>query len=350
MVKRNDDSGRQALAALKSDIRANSLKNLYFFYGEEAFLREHYLSAVRKKLLGGPAEEFNYHRFSSENLSAQALSDAVEAVPMMAERTMIQIDDVDLYAQSEPQREQYRQILSDLPEYCCVIFVYDTVEFKLNGQMRRLTDTIRSCAQCVQFDRQSERDLTDWITRHFRAAGKTISAKLCQYLIFLTDGSMTALNGEIEKTAGFCTGTEITRSDIDAVVIPALNAQTFDISNAIAEGNFDLALGKTQELFAMQEDPITILGAIGAQIRRLHYAKMITGAGKGQQTLMELTGMKSYPAGLTMTAARSVSDEFCKTAVELCLRADAAMKSSRDEPKRILELLIAQLAMEAGHG
>ena len=350
MAKRQDEENGAALQQLKTDLRTGELKSLYVFFGEEAFLREHYLAAVKKKLLDGPAEEFNFHRFNADNVSPEALSDAVEAMPMMAERTVIQVDDVDLYKQPEPLREQYRQILDDLPDWCCVLFVYDTVEFKLNGQMKKLTDTLKKHAQLVEFAKQSERDLITWILRHFKAHGLVVSDKLCQYLIFLTDGSMTALGGEIEKIAGYCTGSEVTRSDIDAVVIPVLNAQTFDISNAIADGNYELAMQKMQDLFAMQTDPILILAAVGSQIRRLHYAKMITGAGKGQETLMQLTGLKSYPAGLTMTAARKVSQTFCERAVQLCLETDAAMKRSRDNTKRLLELLVMQLAMEAKRG
>ena len=100
----------------------------------------------------------------------------------------------------------------------------------------------------------------------------------------------------------------------------------------------------------MQTEPILILGAVGSQLRRLAYARAVMGAGQGQQALMELTGMKSYPAGLTMTAARRVGDGFCRRAVELCLQADRDMKSSRDDPERILEVLLAALAAEVRHG
>ena len=100
----------------------------------------------------------------------------------------------------------------------------------------------------------------------------------------------------------------------------------------------------------MQTDPIAVLGAIGAQLRRLYYARVILSAGGGQKELMELTGLKSYPAGLTMTAARRVTDGFCQRAIELALDTDIAMKTSADEPERLLELLIVRLAQEAQHG
>jgi DNA polymerase-3 subunit delta len=341
---------RDTQKELKAALKSGQFASLYVFCGEEAYLREHYLDLLTQKLTGGPAGDFNFHRFNADTLTPQALAEAVEAMPMMAERTLIRVDDVDFFKQNEHAREQYGEIFSDLPDYCCVVLVYDTIEYKPNGQMKKLAAVMKDKAVVVSFAKQSEHDLATWISRHFRSYGKGISDELCRYLIFITDGMMTSLGPEIQKVAFYASGKDVTRSDIDAVVIPVLNAQTFDISNAIAGGNYELALRKMEDLFSMQEDPMMILGAIGSQLRRLHYARMITSSGKGQETLMQLTGLKSYPAGLTMTAARKVTDEFCRKAVELCLETDRKMKSSTDDPERLLELLIAELAREARRG
>jgi len=247
-------------------------------------------------------------------------------------------------------REQYAAILSDIPDYCCVLFVYDTVEFKINSTMKKLAAAVKEHAQIVSFGKQSERSLCAWITRHFRAHGKSVTDELCQYLIFRTDGLMTTLGGEIDKIAAYQEGEVITRGAIDAVVIPALSAQTFDISDAVVNRNFEKALFKLQELYAMQTDPIAVLGAIGAQLRRLYYARVILSSGGGQKELMELTGLKSYPAGLTMTAARRVTDRFCQSAIQLVLDTDLAMKTSAGEQEQLLELLLVRLAQEAQHG
>lgn len=351
MAKRTDDAARgAALQQLKADLKTGQLKNFYVLYGQESFLRELYEKQLIKKLTEGPAGDFNYHRFTAETLTPQALTDAVEAMPMMADRTLVQVSDVDFFKLAESQREQYRAIFEDIPDYCCLVLSYDTAEFKVNGTMRKLAAVFKEKAQLVEFAKRTERELSDWIARGFRRHEKTIEPKLCEYLIFLTDGMMATLGGEIEKVAAYCAGTAIQKSDIDAVVTPALTAQTFDISNAIADGDYARALQKTQELLSMQQSPIAILGAIGAQIRRLSYAKTVMSAGKAQQTLVDLTGMKAYPAGLTMSAARKLPDAFFPSALELCLTADEQMKSSYDEPERVLELLIVQLAGLARHG
>ena len=351
MAKKQTADSADSLRQFKQDLKANTLATCYIFCGEESFLREYWLSELTKKLADGPAAEFNLHRFDAGSVSPQALLDAVEAMPMMAEKTMVRVDDLDLFKLPEREREQYRQILEDLPDYVCLVFAYDTVEYKPNGQMKKLSETLKKHAQVLRFEKQSERDLAVWIARHFRAAGKSISDKLCSYLIFLTGGGMTQLAGEIEKIISYSSGPEIQRSDIDAVVSLVLNAQTFDISNAIAAGDFQLALTKLQELSAMQAEPIAILGAVGSQLRRLYYAKTLAACGKGQQAFMELTGNKSsYAANLTFSAARNVSETFCERAVGLCLQADRDMKSSRDDPERILEVLVASLSQEARRG
>ena len=220
MAKKQAAEVADSLRQFKQDLKNNTLGNFYIFCGEEAFLRDYYLAELTKKLSNGPAAEFNVHRFDAASIAPQALLDAVEAMPMMAERTLVRVDDVDLFKLPEGPREQYRGIFEDLPEYVCLVFVYDTVEYKPNGQMRKLSDTIKKRAQVVEFQKPSERELTTWIARHFRAEGKTISDKLAGYLIFLTGGGMTQLEGEIKKISSYASGEEIQRSDIDAVVTP----------------------------------------------------------------------------------------------------------------------------------
>ena len=51
-----------------------------------------------------------------------ALSDSVENLPMMAERSLIRVDDVDLFKLGEKDRERLIALLGDLPPYCCLVF------------------------------------------------------------------------------------------------------------------------------------------------------------------------------------------------------------------------------------
>ena len=322
---------------------------LYLFYGPESYLREHYLALARKKLTDGPAETFNYHRFNAENLTMDALQNAVEAMPMLAEATMVQVDDVDPYKLPQPDRERLTVLLSDIPPYCHVFFVFDTVAYQPDRRQKKLHGVLEGQGSAVSFEKQSERELAAWIAKHFAGFGKEISVELCRYLILRTGGTMTALRSEIEKVAAYAPAEEITKAEIDAVVEPVLEAYVFDMTDAIAAGRYDTALATLQTLFQLQQEPIVLLAAIGMQLRRIYCAQLLQAAGKGAESLMHLCGMGSYPAKKTMGYARRLSEGFSKAALQACALTDYRLKTSYDTPQRLLELLLLQLAQEAKH-
>ena len=348
MAKPN--TGPDELSRLKAAIKAGEPERLYFFHGEEVFLLRHYLNELRKKTVDPLTEDFNSHRFTQENFSVQAFSDAVEALPMMAERTFVQVDEIDIFKLNEAEREKMIEIFSDMPDYCTMVFTYEIVEWKPDKRLKKLWDAVSKNGSIVEFAKQSQRDLIAWVTRHFASYKKRISTELCAYLIDITGGTMTALQGEITKIAAYSGADTIVKSDIDAVTEPVLDAVVFQMTDLLGSGKYGEALVKLQTLLKMQEEPIMILGAVGGHFRRISAARTLMDCGKNADDLMKLTGMKDYPARKTMGAAKNFNAKFCRKAAELILETDYKMKTSFDDQERLLELLVLELAQEARNG
>lgn len=334
-------------AQLKADLARKKPGSFYVLYGEEDYLRRYYLEALRKQLLDELTGAFNFHRLTAENMSLQALSDSLEALPMMAERSMVQVDGVDLFALPEQERTSLAALLGDLPEYCCLVLVYES--FQPDKRKKKLWEAIEKNAVLVEFRYQKERDLIAWLLRHFRANGKSIGNDLCGYLLQRCGSSMTRLDAEIEKICAYSGATEIVREDIDTVVEPTLEAVVFEITDALGQREFGRALEKLDVMCRLRAEPIAILGAIGSQMRRLNAARILLGAGKSAADLAEICGIAPYAATKTMAQSRGLSDRFCRRAVLLCRDTDLQLKTSYDEPERLLELLILRLAEEARH-
>lgn len=345
MAKKQD--GREALQQLKAALKAGTPDRVYIFHGEEIFLRDHYLNQMKKLLVDDLTESFNYHRLNNENFDIQSFADAVENLPMMAEHTMVQVDDIDLFKLPEAERNKLGEIISDVPEYCTVVFTYETVQWKPDKRLKKLWTPIEENAVIVEFAKQDQRDLTAWVTRHFLAAKKRISPELCGYLIEITGGTMTALSGEISKICAYSGADEICKADIDAVVEPVMDAVVFQMTDLLSQGRYAQALEKLQQLLKMQQEPLAILGAVGSHFRRISTARTLLDHGRPASELMSLCGMADYAARKTMDAARRFRPEFCKAAATLVLETDYRMKTSFDEQERLLEMLLLQLAQEA---
>ena len=149
----------EAFQKLKNDLAAGTAGNAYIFYGEETYLREYYLKELRKKLVPAGFEEFNYHTLEGKDLTVQTLAETAEAMPMMAERTLIVVSDFDLFKLNEEQREKLIAFLEDVPPYCCVVFLYDTVEYKPNRTMKKLYKAVTDHVEAVEFRPADNSDL-----------------------------------------------------------------------------------------------------------------------------------------------------------------------------------------------
>lgn len=336
-----------SLDRLKTDLKSKQPGSFYIFHGPEAYLRDHYLESLRKLLVEDFAEAFNYHRFSPETISLQAVADSVNAIPMMSPTSMVRIDDVNFFAIGEDAAD-YAAIFSNLPSYCTVVLVYDTVEYKPDRRKKTIAEAL-DLAREVCFQQPSERELISWIARHFKKLGKQITVDDAVFLIRRTGGDMTTLSAEIEKLGAYETEPAVSRRSIELLVEPVLEAAVFDLSDAVAAGRYETALQILHILLRRQEEPVVILATIGSQLRRIVEANRLRAAGKGKNDLMKLCSVSSYPAQKAMEFSRRLSAEFPEKAVELCLEADRRMKTSFDDPKRVLELLVLQLAEEAAH-
>ena len=135
--------------ALRKQLKSGQIDRCYLFYGPEKYLLEHYSRELRSAVLGAEDDPFNLRQLEGKNLDLQELSEAVDAYPSFAERTLIEVRDYEFFptakkkGEQEDQKEQEAQentegksdlkrlfsILKDLPEYCCLVFLYDTAGF-----------------------------------------------------------------------------------------------------------------------------------------------------------------------------------------------------------------------------
>ncbi|MBQ3251681.1 MAG: DNA polymerase III subunit delta [Oscillospiraceae bacterium] len=344
----NQENSQQALQALKAAIRQRQPQRLYFFHGEETFLLNYYLQQLKKILVEELTESFNFHKLNAENFDLRSLADAVESLPMMAEHTFVWVDEIDIFKLNEDDRNKLVDLFSDIPEYCTVVFTYETTPWKQDKRYKKLYEAVITNGVEVEFAKQSQRELVNWISRHFAAEGKSIAPELCVYLIELTGGTMTVLSGEISKICAYSGADHVVKSDIDAVVEPVLDAIAFQMTNFMADGAYGKAMQKLQQLLQMQQKPLAILGAVGWQFRRLSTARVYYDSGKSAAEYAKLyRNVSYYNAENTISTAKRFSARFYARSAELIMETERKMKTSTDDAARLLEVLVAELAAEA---
>lgn len=346
-MAKNDSRGRGGgYEALRAAIKAGVPANLYIFYGEERYLLQTMARQLKELLIPGGFEEFNYHRLTGKGLTVQELAETAEAMPMMAEHTLITVTDMDIFKLDESQRTALIDLLGDFPPYCTLVFLYEQVPYKRDGKMKKLCAALNEYVQEVEFVQQERSDLLKWLKRRFAATGHDIDQTAADHLLFTCGSLMRGLIPEVEKIAAYARHERITVADIDAVAEPVLDARIFDMTNAVTARNYDRAAAILADLLRMQTEPIAILAALGKELRRLYTARLALDGGKDRVWLKELWSMSSdYPAKLLLQAAKNVDHDWCRQAVKRSQTLDRRMKSQRNmDSEGELKLFLMELA------
>lgn len=83
-------------AELKKRLK-EGLAPLYFLYGEESYLTAHYAAQIAEKAVGkDDMGGFNLQKLDGQSVSFDQIEEAVEALPLMAERKCVVIRDLSL--------------------------------------------------------------------------------------------------------------------------------------------------------------------------------------------------------------------------------------------------------------
>ena len=327
-------------------LRAEGPQRLYLLCGEEEYLREQFLSELKKTCLPGGADDFSYHRFDGTSLDLQALADAVDAVPFLSDRTLLEVRGCDTNKLSEADAARLTSITEDLPDYCTLVLVMDA-DFTFDGRLKR-SKTLQKQGRLLRFLEQGTDDLVRWVAKRFHALQKRITVEDAQYLILITGGLMNRMIPEIEKVGAYASGEVVTRADIDAVVQKVPDAVVFDMTELIAERRGDAALQKLSELLSDKgNEPIALLAAVGNQMRRLYAAKCAAAERIGGAEAMALCGVRhDFIVQKLIRNARGFSMHQLERAVQLCCETDYAMKHSGGDSAELLKELLLRLLAE----
>ena len=327
-------------------IKAGSFSSIYVFYGAELYLLERYRLRLKAAVVAEGMEDFNYHRFDEENWDVSYFSDAVNSVPLMSDRTFVELIDIDPFKMSEYDREDVTQILSAIPDTTVVLFVFRTIPWKPDGRKKKLSSLFQE-AKTVEFMQQQDSVLIRWIGREFAKAGLEISRAHADHLLQVVGRNMSDLDTEMQKIISYSEDeAAVSEEVIDEVATPTLEMSVFQMTNLLGEGKIGQAVESLRELVEQDNDPIAINALIGRQYRQMLCAKILMEKGKSYTDLMHLFRMQQYGAKTVFRQAQRFSREYLKYAVQTAAEADLACKSSDQDNSKILEDMLLQIGMK----
>lgn len=334
--------------SILNQLNKDGLQRVYLLWGEEEYLKEQFKEKLLQHCFSNNADDFNYKKIRvGGEINIDEVENAIDAMPFMAERTLVEVQDADINKMTESDTERFVSMVSNIPDYCTVLFVQNSL-FTPDGRLKSVK-AIKKNGVEIHFTTPEPNHLNRWISERFKAYGKTIGSSATEHLVFISGNLMNRLLPEIDKIASYAKNKEVTKEDIDAVANHIPEADVFMITDSISKRQTDRAAAILSELLDdKNNEPIALLALIGNQIRRLYATKLYLEQRLDNQFLEEmLNSNKSYYLDKQKEAARGFSLDYLRNAVDLCCEADYKMKSSGNDSKEILKELVMRICAGA---
>lgn len=332
--------------ALVRELKSSGPERLYLLRGMETYLRDAFLTELKRVCIPAGEDDFSYHRLNGPSVDMRELSDAVNSLPFMSERTLTEVRGLDLNRCREADAQLLERIIADIPQSATVCFVQDG-SWEPDSRLKAVK-AVRKHGRDVNFTSQAQGSLVTWIRKRFAALDKEIDPSVAMKLIFASGEYMAGLIPEIEKLASASKGQRITAEDVERFAHHLPEARIFDMTDAMAERRWDAAASILSELLRMtDQEPIATLAVIGNQFRRLYAARLAIDEGLGGAYVEKLYNIRF--SGITqklMSTARGFTKEQLRRAVSLCAETDYAMKSSGVDDVELLKELLVRIAGE----
>lgn len=344
MARFNEDT-------LKKQIKSGDFLRVYILYGNEGYLKQHYANTICAKTVGKDFEDFNLKKLDGKETSLSVIYDCVTSFPMMSDYTCTLIKDfplTDYIGERGKVDEEFEKLISEVPETSVLVFWMDTVEVdEKSAKWSKVLKIIDGVGACAKIDKRSQGALEKLIISSASKKGCTLSPKNALYMINCVGEDMSTLQNELHKVCSYVGSGEITKEDIDKIVIISVEAKIFQLSRMIARGEADNAFENLSNLFKLREEPVLILSVLSKSFVDMYRVKAIKEKGTPYSALAEV--FPSSYKGRTFVLDNAANDASkyslsgLKQALDLLSDADRRLKSTNEDPKTVLEELILRL-------
>ncbi|NLY86381.1 MAG: DNA polymerase III subunit delta [Tissierellia bacterium] len=335
---------------LINDINNNKLNTVYLFTGIEKYLIDKTIDMLREKYIDKSFETLNYVVLDGKDIDFDNILDACETLPFMAEKKLVIIKDINEVMENKGTDFDKRlgEYISKLDHYLTLIIIDKSNSLNKTSNIYK---AVKKLGGVVEFNKLKGRDLNAWVEKKFKEYNKNISYGNISYFIqsssYSTYNSLNTLydlENEILKIVNYTQEKEISKEDIDLVLSRTLDTNIFNLLSYLNRRDSEAALRTFNELYISNEPVQRILAMIIRQIRLMLSYKLYRERGDTEGSIQKKLQIKDYEFKRISKESSSFSKEYLLQALELILRLDIKQKTSSQDEKLALEMLIIQLS------
>ena len=265
----------------------------------------------------------------------------------MSSKKIVILKDISglLEKESKESEEELYKYLDDLGSYLILIII--GTDLKKTSKMYKFFNKSNNV---VEFVNLKGKDLNSWIEQILKKNNKSMNFSNLNFFTQQTTYSsrnseltLYDLENELLKLVNYTQEYEITKEDINKVLIKSIDTNIFDLLSAINRGDSHNALVIFNDMY-MQNEPIQkILVMITRQIRLMLGYKLYRNKGYGEGETQDKLGIKSFEYSKVSSQSRAFTIIQLQETLDKILILDKQLKTISVDEKILMEMLIIEI-------
>ena len=266
----------QSYDALLRSLKKGEPAAAYYLYGPEDILKDEAIRAILDRALDPSFRDFNFDQRSASQLQPDEVEALCTTLPMMAERRVVLIRDVEAWKRRTRAKAAVLHYLAHPSPETVLILVQAAGEEKADTDLAKRATAVN--CEPLPPDRVSK-----WVAYRAAPLGVTFAEGGAEYLIKAVGNDLGALESELQKLASLPDSANLGAEQIGTLVGVRHGETVYDWRDAVLGDNPGRAIALLGPVLAQSGVNgvrlITLLGTslIGVGLARGHYDKRLRG-------------------------------------------------------------------------
>ncbi len=281
--------------ALFRSLNKGELAPVYYLYGPEDTLKDEAVRALVDRAVDPSLRDFNFDQRSAAQLDAEDIHALCRTLPMLAERRVVLLRDVEGWKRKTKGRGELLRYLTRPSAETLLIMVQGSGE---EIEDKELADP----AYTVRFDRLPPDRARKWLLLRAGKAGLALAPEAAEHLVLSVGSDLGALGSELEKLASLPPGDLLTADRVGELVGIRHGETMWDWRDAVLDDQPGRAATLLTSVLAQPGVSgvklVTMLGTalVGIGIARAHFDRGLRGNSLEGAVFKSL--LSSRPPGL----------------------------------------------------
>ena len=274
------------------------MSNFYLIYGIDNGLIKNKEKEILKKINISLINKYDLEVSPVDVILEDALT-----MNLFADKKVIIIENAYIFGSSSDQKISDRFL-----EYFNTFNSSTYIIFELNvdkvDSRKKITKKISELEKVFEVKKLETNDLFQIIEKRFKDNNYTISTELINYLVSLLNDNYENINNELDKI--FLLGKEdknITKEDLDGLIIPSLDDDIFSLIDAITNKDKNKSIKLYQEFINRNEDMIKIIYLLASKYRLMLQVRLLSDRGYLESDIAKTMQIHPYRAKMVLREA-----------------------------------------------